>query len=315
MKTLIFILPTLLLFSLVYAQSGCFVYPDSSLYCQDITPEEAEQECSIDQDCDLNQAFFTDQSCSNIQSFPNCEMILCKSSCTDELAGKCVAGKVPDGDEEQWCSLGCCRFSYSGGEYCGFKNTKWLCEIEAKNKEATKFSFSFSLEESECTQKCSEKIIDTSQLEEVSSTIGVTKPALTPPPTEEKSPAAKEVTPELSPEATTSETNLTLLWIILTIAIVSGAGYYWLIKKRTPYTKPITQASEEWGEHKEEPVHPFSMGFRLRSKLGIKKWQHKVKHKQRQEFLSEAHLVPEKTPETPFSRLKKIAWGYDWCVL
>ena len=49
---LIIITMVLILFSpLVTAETGCFIYRDSGLYCQEVTPTTAKEECSFFTDC------------------------------------------------------------------------------------------------------------------------------------------------------------------------------------------------------------------------------------------------------------------------
>jgi len=140
----------LLFASLISAGAGCFTYTDSALFCNDLELEPAQQECSFFPDCNLEQ-YFSSDSCSNN---PICQKVLCKSTCREEFLGKCSAGEIPSEERMAWCSPGCCQFEHFGGEYCQNKNNKWLCEIEAKNKNAPKFLFDISVNTIPCEQRC-----------------------------------------------------------------------------------------------------------------------------------------------------------------
>ena len=145
----------LLVLPSVAAAEGCFIHPDSTLYCTNITSEKAAQECSFYDNCVLSAAFFEGASCTDPEQFPQCQKISCKSTCKDEFIGKCVGGEIPAGKEAEWCSSGCCQFPYFGGSFCGHKENKWKCEIEANNKEVIQYLFVFPLNEFTCVQQCS----------------------------------------------------------------------------------------------------------------------------------------------------------------
>ena len=117
------------MFSLVTAETGCFLFEDSDAYCQTIDREEADFECSLF-GCDVEEKFFAEKDCSNLLEFPHCKKVLCKSSCQEDFLGKCSAGEIPAGGETEWCSPGCCKFSFFGSEFCGFEENKWLSEIQ-----------------------------------------------------------------------------------------------------------------------------------------------------------------------------------------
>ncbi|MEK6900670.1 MAG: hypothetical protein AABX05_06090, partial [Nanoarchaeota archaeon] len=158
-KSIIIILMVIFLTYSVSAQQGCFIYEESPFYCTGISAEKAEQECSSYENCDYTRSFFENQDCSSAENFPQCQRLLCKSSCQQEYAGKCLSGEVPEGEENKWCSPGCCQFSYYGGNYCSFADNKWNCEVESKNKEVSQYIFAFPLSQNECQQSCQEGLL------------------------------------------------------------------------------------------------------------------------------------------------------------
>ncbi len=149
----------LVLVSWVWAEEGCYLYEESMLYCFDLEREDALEECMGYEDCRLENVFFEGKSCEDLISFPECDEVFCKSSCDYEFLGKCLGGAVLEGEEYIWCSAGCCRFEYYEREFCGFRESKWLCEMEAKNKEAGEFSFDPAINKEECEHICSEAAI------------------------------------------------------------------------------------------------------------------------------------------------------------
>ena len=149
------------------AQEGCFLLPESSSYCQSLSAPSAGDECSFFPSCILENVFHPGESCAQ---FPECREILCKSSCTPQLAGKCPAGPVLPGEESQWCSPGCCQYSSSGGISCGPVATKWECETGARHQGTAQYRFA-SLSEPECVSLCQQNVTAFPQ-EQVSSTGG-----------------------------------------------------------------------------------------------------------------------------------------------
>ncbi len=141
------------------AETSCYLYKESMLYCLDLEKEEALNDCLAYEDCNFRDVFFEGKSCEDSASFPECEEVFCKSSCDYEFLGKCLGGKVPEGEEGEWCSPGCCRFEYYDKEFCGFRESKWLCEREAENKEARFFNFDINLNKEECEHFCSQAVI------------------------------------------------------------------------------------------------------------------------------------------------------------
>ncbi len=146
----VLIVVLLLSFPFLLAAPSCFLYENSPLYCTDLEQGEAESECLQYGDCTMPQYFTTD-ACS---FRPECQKVICKSSCLEEFVGKCITGAIPFGEEAAWCSSGCCSFAYDGQNYCNLKPTKWHCENEAYNRGSPEFSFDTDKDEEICMAFC-----------------------------------------------------------------------------------------------------------------------------------------------------------------
>jgi len=155
----------LISFLLVFIPSiladSCFTFKESELYCTNIPLEQAEQECSLFEDCNLEH-FFSTNNCLDKNLFPECQKIFCKSSCKYDFSGKCSSGQIPSGKEAEWCSSGCCQFNYLNKNYCDYKMSKWLCEVEAKNHNVFDFTFDPQILQGECLNLCLSKEDDVS---------------------------------------------------------------------------------------------------------------------------------------------------------
>ncbi|MBI2665499.1 hypothetical protein HYX12_02680, partial [Candidatus Woesearchaeota archaeon] len=136
----------LLVISLASAQTGCFLYPESPFFCQQISLEQAQEECSVFNRCSVERVF-KEAPCS---SLPECFTILCKDTCQEEYAGRCASGIA----NSSWCAPGCCQFSYFDGEFCEPTAGKGICEVEAKNREAISYRFTDALQITECHEQC-----------------------------------------------------------------------------------------------------------------------------------------------------------------
>lgn len=223
----------LLVIPLAAAEEGCFVYPGSSFYCTDVTPEKAAQECSFYDNCVLPEAYFEEASCADAESFSQCRKISCKSSCKEEFSGKCVGGKIPDGKEAEWCSPGCCQFPYFGGSFCGHEENKWKCETQAKNKEVVQYLFVFPMDEFTCAQQCGSGQLSVEKFlpENVTETILPFLPSY---------PPAAEDQPSASP--------LFLQWALF-FTFLAGSAYlihaWWRWSKRTQLHLPPESGEEK----------------------------------------------------------------------
>lgn len=147
------------LVSLVYAEEGCYTYKNSPLYCFNMEETAAFEECLSYEECNFEQAFFSGEDCEEVIGFPDCKEVLCKSTCDYDFLGRCSGGEVPPGGEEEWCMGGCCRFDFSGGNFCEFKDKKWSCEVEASNKGAIGINFDNLIGEQACQESCNQVLL------------------------------------------------------------------------------------------------------------------------------------------------------------
>lgn len=294
-KTLLFIVFVSVLVPPALAQEGCFLYPGSHFYCTDVTSEKAQQECSFYEGCALLSAFFEGETCANADAFPSCQKVLCKSSCKEEFMGNCLGGEVPKGMEQEWCSSGCCQFPYFGGSFCEYQETKWRCEIEAKNKDAAQYIFAFPLDKFTCEQQCSQGLLSSekSRPENIENVSGETiLPSLPPYPVQQD--PAKKV-----------GDSLFLLWLLF-FAFVAGTIY--LAHAIRHYSKRSKLHLPEEAEEKKTARGWFDFGSATArdriTKLRLAH-QQKVKHQKQKEVLQEFGLASLKT-EDAFTKLQKV---------
>ena len=313
--TIITALTFLLLINLALAQSGCFIYSDSPFYCSDLSTEEAETECLFYEDCILEQFFFLKESCSDKQLFTECKSVLCKGSCTDELLGKCKAGPVPPGEDELWCSKGgCCQFE----NYCAYKTSKGLCEVEAKNKDLPEFSFNSDISEVECLTLCSQPVEkETLILEEISNETIIKEPIETTPTLIAASGIeVKDFTEIEIPQ------NRTLGWLVILafLIILAVIIFYFyqhpkLRKKLWKNFFPKKKKKIVSKEIKKETkwYSPFFSNHVLEKKINFlkRKRKQKIKKRKRDDFLAAVGLTPKKVTKDEFLKLKGIASSYQ----
>lgn len=304
------------------AQTGCFTYKESTFYCSDLSQVQAEEECSLYEKCNLEKNYFPQKSCgsnSNEQQFPQCQLVLCKSSCNKELSGKCAAGEVPENEMVSWCSPGCCRFDYMGGSFCEFKENKGLCEIEARNKEAPGFNFNQQLSEEECLDICSQqlflgtKITEGLVLEKVSE-FSEFQPQLQEPLTVSESEIEDIVESVGVPEEKPQKSSSMILWVILLIIFVL-AMYYFFSKNKLFFRKFREEISLKKKSLKEKPspwwLHPF-FSPELRRKLQTLrlKRKHKIKEFEKETVLSEFGPKAKLSVKKEFRKLKGLIREY-----
>jgi hypothetical protein len=135
------------------ADTGCFLEPESEEYCNQISFEDAEFECSLYDECNLDITFQASKQCS---LYEECEEILCQSSCEYQLAGLCSSGSVPEGEEEIWCQgEACCQYWIDDTEpSCQMEENKWACHIAASNSGAETLNWDQSISENDCEEIC-----------------------------------------------------------------------------------------------------------------------------------------------------------------
>ena len=195
--------------------AGCFTNQNSAFYCEDVDLVQAEDECNAI-GCSIDEVFF-EEECSQLTE---CDEIMCKSSCVKTKRGECLAGEIPVGEEQLWCSEGCCMFNYLDDNFCDFTKTKWLCEAEAKNKRASSIVYEDNSKFG-CLEICQQPLPDRKLYlqgkspELISSTASLFKDKVKPP--------KKEVVEEKVVEKVESDNNgffLYFLLLVLSIAIV-----------------------------------------------------------------------------------------------
>lgn len=148
---LILLLPIVIFSQSSLASGGCFISPDSDLFCKFINLIELEQECGSLEGCNLNEHFLYEQNCSQVQA---CKKVLCKSSCDLEYLGRCLQGEIPEGEFKEWCFEGCCRFELLTNSYCQIEKTKQSCGIEASNKGVNEISWDITQGKESCLSSC-----------------------------------------------------------------------------------------------------------------------------------------------------------------
>ncbi|MBU0456614.1 MAG: hypothetical protein ABH824_03980 [Nanoarchaeota archaeon] len=298
--------------SAVSAQQGCFLYEESQYYCNDLNINEAEQECSIYEGCSIDEAYYSEDSCTNLQNFPYCEKVLCKSTCEDEFLGKCSAGKIPEGKENEWCVSGCCQFNYYDNDYCGFKKSKWLCEIEAKNRNTIQFIFGYPADENSCNQQCAQGIISWEKVSKGLQVETVSEDLSLPefPKQVFSSPLFAENKPIISEEQISEnkpETDFSMIKIYLIIFFLLVL-FYLLYKKKIPLKKTFPKLP---GEKKDQSIkwhNIFATTPKFQKK--IKKLKstnlHKRDEERRKILFMEFGKEPAKAKHDPFNRLRIV---------
>ncbi len=290
---LLFLVLFLLLPFSVFAEQGCFLYLDSPEYCQVISKELATEECLLFNRCEVKEVFVRD-TCSSREE---CRKIICKSSCRNEFAGRCPAGEAPD---TQWCTPGCCQFAYGEKTFCSSVQSKSRCIVEVQNRDVTEYRFT-ALDTVLCQQYCAEKKLlpgeeqtllekqgpETAENEEVTDLA-------------EKAEKKEEETTKKEEASFTSG----LFWILLLLA-VGFAFLFQLLWKRAHRFLPQEEAKKQAKKPWYTPF-PSSEKVRVRIETAKQHQQQKVKKHQREEFLVEAGLLPEKPKEDLFKQLQKV---------
>ncbi|MBU0470166.1 MAG: hypothetical protein KKA62_01335 [Nanoarchaeota archaeon] len=330
-----FLMISFLIFLIVPFASaqGCFLYQGSSSYCQDLSLEEAGLECSFFEDCNLQKYFLDEKSCTDLEKFPQCKKILCKSSCQEEFLGKCVTGEIPEGKEQEWCTSGCCQFEFSEEGYCEFKQSKWLCELEARNKDVPMFIFAEPLDEITCLQECSqgkislEKLKEEKKLENVSAeplsglqepgtglhSSGIELPEQLGENAGVVTGEGEEVAEKGVEEQGSSFTYRSLLAIALVLLLLLY-GLRMLNKslKKIPDLGEVQKQEKAIEQKVERKMNKMFNFFRKNphKQKNLKslrtKREHKVSEKKREELFKEFGSAPVKTVHDPFKKLERM---------
>ncbi len=260
------------------ASTGCFLHPDSSYFCQEITEEQAEEECAFFQ-CNPKEQFQSNNFCLGQEA---CQKILCKTTCREEYAGRCSSGKAEPSD----CTPGCCQFDYYNATYCSYLESKSNCLIEAQNREVLDYRFS-SLSKTDCQQICaSGKILSS---------------------TNEKIQKASSLEP-VQPAESSATGKTPIIFFLLPTAIFAAILFYFLWKRA--HHQP--QVKEE--QVKEEKKLPWFFPLPSRPQVQAqinrlkKEHKHRLKHQQGEALLTEAGLISEKekSADDSFQKLQKL---------
>ncbi|MBI2666183.1 hypothetical protein HYX13_01075 [Candidatus Woesearchaeota archaeon] len=317
MKPSFFLLIALILIPLASAANGCFLYPDSPSFCQEISKEQAQEECDFFNRCELKKVFFENQFCSYQKQ---CQKILCKSSCTLEFLGQCSAGAATDAE---WCVPGCCQFDYFENKFCSSMPSKSRCVLEVENRDVADYRFSSSLSTSACEQSCA-KGKPLSVEEETTELSQSASPSL--PPSTEKLPSPESPkkihsssSSSFSPtrqQPTNSKTSL-MMWVFfpVTLLLVFIFFLFWKHAHRRQQTLEYEISESELSGRMKIPwFFPFSSHPWIKERIEKAKKirRHKLEHHQRDELLVESGLSPEKAKsekpkEETFRKLQKLA--------
>ena len=327
-KILLVVILIFFISSFVQAENGCFLYPESVFYCTNLDFNKANEECSLAEDCQLQDTYFSEQDCQNVNQFPHCQKVFCKSSCTEEYLGKCNAGAVPENAETEWCSTGCCQFNFYGDSYCDYKKNKWLCEVEAKNKNINQFIFDNPLTQQQCLQKCSQPL--SSNINENFETIS--EPIILPELLSEVS-VEEDDGPEVIETVETDsqqkekvelpqlDLSLGKVWMLLVIFGIIGFVIYLHYKQKSLVSsKKKAQPSPSLKSKKEnffeDKLHPelykwgnFFSNNPEKQKIIKKikeKRKHKTKERKRQDFFIEFGMDYPNLKPNDFEKLKKL---------
>tara|TARA_Y100000310_G_scaffold202718_1_gene202959 strand:+ start:5690 stop:6667 length:978 start_codon:yes stop_codon:yes gene_type:complete len=293
----------------IAVNAGCFTNPDSTSYCQDLSQAQAKDECTI-LNCQFED-FYQEKSCKKISE---CQEIMCKSSCTKTTQGECIAGGIPQGDEQLFCSEGCCLFNYLNENYCDFTKTQWLCEVEAKNKRSTEIYYEASTK-FDCLTLCNKPLQEKKAYIQgktkepvVATAILFQEEELVPPPKQTKTPSNK------------SDILLYVILLILSIAIVvffvhkykhftepslpskrSKEWYHLLVPKTSSKIPKIKQYHTRKSKTRSREGYLADQGFPVNKKPShfFKLDRITTKHQQKKEIKKEAPII--------FNKLKEIS--------
>lgn len=268
----------------VAAGSGCFLYKDSPFYCFTIDAAKAQEECAANPDCQFESSWASLQSCLDL---PDCQTIMCKSSCQLELQGNCPAGEVPSGEEQQWCSSGCCVFNFGEQNYCDYSLNQWYCQNKAENKNSAEYKFDTRLSQEDCNQLCLKSVeerklfasgISTSTKQNQSSAVS----------------------------GSSGGSSGFIFLIFLIVISISVVIYYFFLRERTG--KKNFSEEEETAEERPLPswLSPLNSNPFVRKRIEKSKQERfkKVKKQEQEELLISAGLPPP--PATYFGKLELI---------
>ena len=109
---------------------GCYLDKESAIYCNDVTLNEALSEAEY-MGKQLDTVYYYSNSCSEIEE---CELVICKDSCTMDVRGLCEYGVAT----KDSCQMGCCQTENT----CEEMDSEMDCIVRAKSENSDLYSYS-----------------------------------------------------------------------------------------------------------------------------------------------------------------------------
>ncbi len=284
MKYAASLLLVLLTIPLALAESGCFLEKDSSFYCQTIDKEQAAEECLLKQ-CVLEKSFIPNTPCTP-KTYPECEQILCKSSCQLDFAGNCRSGSIPEEHKDEWCTPICCAYIIDDKITCSPQFRQGICESQAKNKNLNAY-YTLPAEKKPCQTLCETKINTLKDL----NTNEFLKHTLSTSSAQQNTTSSTLKTRSTTSEPTnkSSEQSSSMGFIFFFLLLIGAAIAYFLytqkkinIKLQNPFD---TTQQPSPSELKPTPsITPLNLSLTPQSQVLKQQHQTKVKQHEREDF-------------------------------
>ncbi|PIN76712.1 hypothetical protein COV17_01460 [Candidatus Woesearchaeota archaeon CG10_big_fil_rev_8_21_14_0_10_36_11] len=147
---------------------GCYVYPESGLYCTTVSQSVAETDCVGYDDCSLSNHFIPLQDCSSVDI---CRLVVCDIDCDEKTLVECqqqglddtgIPGiEVPIEQYDSYCTPGCCTLIPSTGEnQCQYPLFKRECDdLATKRGFGKRYSALPETTYSSCQARCNIEIV------------------------------------------------------------------------------------------------------------------------------------------------------------
>jgi hypothetical protein len=272
----------LLMLNVVFG--GCFLYPSSPYYCQDLDLDLAKEEMNYYQQ-PVYDYYLNHKSCAETT---DCQEIICKNNCEKEYLGRCPEGPIESYNQ---CNPGCCKFYTAIGKSCTYESNEWACEVQAWNKDTSRYSFVVNSEE-KCLESCSD--FYNLEFKIVTFNRGPTK--------EYPQNTTIITTEEIDKEKQGFNYILLLILIVISLIIVgllykkvsAQKIFHYLNRKLLPEKKKSIIKKQQ----KEEIITTKPKVNPERTK--------RINKIKREQFLTEVGLEPEEIKEDEFSKLREI---------
>lgn len=286
MKTTLTLLFVLLTISLALAETGCFLEKDSSFYCQTIDKDQATEECQLKQ-CTLEKSFIPNTPCTT-KTYPECEQILCKSSCQLDFAGNCRSGSIPEEHKQEWCTPICCAYIIDDKITCAPQFRQGICESQAKNKNLNTY-YTLASKKQQCETLCETNINTLKDLnthEFLKHTLSNSPSQQNTTPSTLKTKSTTSETTNKSSEQSSSSTGLIFFFLLL---IGASVAYFLYTQKKInlKFQNPFETTPQEPSSPKIKPASPITpLNLSLTPQSQELKQQHqtKVKQHEREDF-------------------------------